>query len=153
DNITQAESSGDPNAPAKTSSALGLGQFLKGTWLDMIRRYHPELAQGKSDAEILELRKDPKLSREMTGNYAEENNVKLRQAGIPVTPGSTYLMHFAGPSGGIALMKADPNTPVESILSDQAIKANPYLQGKTASWVIAWANKKMADAAKLSVKP
>ena len=43
DDIIQAESSGDPNAPAKTSSALGLGQFLKGTWLDMMRRYYPTL--------------------------------------------------------------------------------------------------------------
>ncbi len=153
DNITWAESRGKTNAQAKTSSALGLGQFVKGTWLDMIRRYRPDLAQGKSDAEILELRKDADISKEMTRRYAQENEAKLRQAGIPVTPGSTYLMHFAGPSGGIALMNADPNTPVESILSGQAIKANPFLQGKTASWVIAWANKKMADAAKSSVTP
>ena len=40
-----------------TICALGLGQFVKATWLDMIRRYHPELAQGRSDAEILDLRK------------------------------------------------------------------------------------------------
>jgi hypothetical protein len=124
-NITQAESSGRSDKPNPNSSALGLGQFVNATWLEMIRRYEPDLARGKSDAEILELRKNPKYSQEMTDRYAEENQAKLRHAGLPVTPGSTYLAHFAGPSGAIALMKADPNTPVESILRDQAIQANP----------------------------
>jgi hypothetical protein len=147
DDITQAESSGNSTKPNPHSSALGIGQFVNRTWLDMIKRYRPELAQGKSDAEILELRKNPIHSREMTQRYAEENEAKLRQAGLPVTPGSTYLMHFAGPTGAVKLMQADPDTPVESILSADAIKANPHLQGKTAGWVIEWANKKMEDAA------
>lgn len=92
--ITQAESSGRANVPAKTSSALGLGQFLKGTWLEMMRRYHPELAQGRSDAEILELRKNPLYSQEMTRKYAEENEAKLRQAGIWSSIGGA-----SGPAG------------------------------------------------------
>ncbi|ULK99367.1 hypothetical protein [Bradyrhizobium sp. I71] len=150
DKIISAESSGNPdkaNKPNKTSSALGLGQFINGTWLDMVKRYKPKLAEGKSDAEILELRKNSDISKEMTARYAEENQARLRRAGVPVTPTSTYLMHFAGPGGGVKLMKADPNTPVESILDDNAIKANAFLRGKTASWVIAWANKKMESAA------
>lgn len=52
DKITAAESAGKSNAKAPTSSATGLGQFINGTWLDMIKRYHPEM-KGKSDAEIL----------------------------------------------------------------------------------------------------
>ncbi|MGY8666464.1 hypothetical protein Q3C01_29500 [Bradyrhizobium sp. UFLA05-109] len=147
DKITGAESRGDPKAKASTSSATGLGQFINGTWLDMIKRYHPELMDGRSTAEILAMRTDPDLSKEMTAKYAAENEAKLRRAGLPVTPGSAYLMHFAGPGGGIKLMNADPNTPVESILDDAAIKANPFLRGKTASWVMAWADKKMANAA------
>lgn len=150
DKIISAESSGNlekANQPNKTSSALGLGQFINGTWLDMIKRYRSDLAKGKSDAEILELRKNADLSKEMTAKYAAENEARLRRAGVPVTPASTYLMHFAGPGGGVKLMKADPNTPVESILDAGAVQANPFLQGKTASWVIAWANKKMENAA------
>lgn len=150
DGITWNESSGRSDVRNPRSSALGLGQFVDATWLDMIRRYRPDLVQGKSRAEILELRKDPVLSRQMTAAYAAENDAKLRQAGLPVTPGSTYLMHFAGPSGAVKLLNADPNTPVESLLSAEAIKANPLLQGKTASWVIAWANKRMAMAAAAS---
>ena len=148
DKIISAESSGNlkkANEPNKTSSALGLGQFINGTWLDMIKRHRPELARGKSNVEILELRKNPDLSREMTAQYAAENEARLRRAGVPVTPTSTYLMHFAGPGGGVRLLQADPNTPVESILDENAIKANSFLRGKTAGWVIAWANKKMAN--------
>lgn len=67
DKIISAESSGNlekANKPNKTSSALGLGQFINGTRLDMVKRYRPKLAEGKSDAEILELRKDADLSKE-----------------------------------------------------------------------------------------
>ncbi|MGY8633211.1 hypothetical protein RAD15_12110 [Bradyrhizobium sp. 14AA] len=149
DKIISAESSGNlikANKPNKTSSALGLGQFTNGTWLYMVKRYQHELAEGKSDAEILELRKNPDLSKKMTAKYAEENEKALRDAHLPVTPGSIYLMHFAGPGGAPALMKANPDTPVESILSKNAIEANDFLRGKTAGWVIAWANRKMANA-------
>lgn len=135
DKIISAESSGNvkkANEPNKTASALGLGQFINATRLDVIRRYRHDLADGKSDAEILELRKNPDLSKEMTARYAAENETRLGQAGVPVTPASTYLMHFAGPGGGVRLMKADPNAPVESILNDDAIQANPFLRGKTA---------------------
>ncbi|MBR0814900.1 hypothetical protein JQ544_25450 [Bradyrhizobium diazoefficiens] len=146
-NITWIESKGKSDAQSPTSSALGLGQFVNRTWLEMIKRLEPDLARGKSDAEILAMRTNAALSQKMTDAYATENEARLRRAGVPVTPTSTYLMHFAGPGGGVKLMKADPNTPVESIFDDNAIKANPFLRGKTASWVIAWANKKVEDAA------
>jgi hypothetical protein len=146
DNIMRAESSGDRNAKAPTSSALGPGQFIEGTWLDLIKRYRPDLAQDKSRAEILAMRTDPELSKEMTRLYEAENSAGLRRAGLPVTPGTIYLSHFAGPGGGIKLLKADPNTPVESILDSKAIAANPFLKGKTAGDVIAWADRRMATA-------
>lgn len=146
-NITWIESEGKSDAKNPKSSALGLGQFVNRTWLEMIKRLEPELAKGKSDAEILAMRTNAALSQKMTDVYAAENQARLRRVGVPVTPTSTYLMHFAGPGGGVKLMKADPNTPVESILNSDAIEANPFLRGKTASWVIAWANKKVEKAA------
>jgi soluble lytic murein transglycosylase-like protein len=41
--IISAESNGDPNAKNKRSSAMGLGQFLDQTWLDLIRTHRPDL--------------------------------------------------------------------------------------------------------------
>jgi hypothetical protein len=49
DRIIRVESNGDPNAKNKRSSALGLGQFLNETWLDMIRSHRPDLARGRNE--------------------------------------------------------------------------------------------------------
>jgi hypothetical protein len=61
--IIGVESDGDPNAKNKRSSATGLGQFLDETWLDMIRAHRSDLAKGRSQAEVLELRRDAKIAR------------------------------------------------------------------------------------------
>src|ERR1700744_4277333 len=67
--VMQLESSGDPTARAVGSSATGAGQFLKDTWIPLVRRERPDLADGKSDAEVLAMRNDPKLSEQMIDAY------------------------------------------------------------------------------------
>jgi hypothetical protein len=146
DSIIGVESGGNPNATNPTSSASGLGQFIDSTWLSTIKQVRPDLAQGKSDADLLALKTDPQLSREMTEAYANQNQAILSKAGVPVTPGSTYLAHFAGPGGAVKVLQADPNAPVESVLGDAAVKANPFLRGMTASGLQAWADRKMGGS-------
>lgn len=146
DNIIGVESGGNPNATNPNSSASGLGQFIDSTWLATIRGARPDLA-GKSDAELLALKTDPQLSREMTEAYANQNQALLTKAGVPVTPGSTYLAHFAGPGGAVKVLQADPTASVESILGGAAVKANPFLRGMTAADLQAWADKKMGGKA------
>ena len=151
--IIRVESSGDPNASATTSSALGLGQFISDTWMDMIARHRPELMEGRSRAEILALRTDPELSREMTRALLEENAAGLTGAGFDPTPGNVYLAHFAGLDGALRVLRADPSTPIASILSRAAIRANaairhngrPFAQF-TASDLMAWASSRMRRA-------
>lgn len=141
--ILQAESAGNPNAVNPRSSATGAGQFINSTWLQMIKQSRPDLAAGKSDAELLALRNDPQLSSEMTGAYANQNNKTLQVAGLDPTPGNTYLAHFAGPQGATAILRADPNTPVASILGPQAIQANPQIANMTAAQIRQWADNKV----------
>jgi hypothetical protein len=143
DQIIGAESGGDPNAANPNSSAVGLGQFIAPTFLSVIKEHFPQLAQGKSDDEILALRTDPNISREATSAYAADNQAYLAKNGVPVTPGSTYLAHFAGPQGAVKVLQADPSAPVESILGSAAVKANPFLKGMTAQGLQAWAARKM----------
>ncbi len=143
DQIVAAESGGDPNARNSRSSASGLGQFIDSTWLSTLRRHRPDLAEGKPDADLLALKTDPDLSKAMTAAYAADNSAILSKAGLPVTPGSTYLAHFAGPQGAVGILNADPSTPVSAILTSGAIKANPFLQGMTAADLRAWADRKM----------
>jgi muramidase (phage lysozyme) len=86
------------------SSAIGLGQFLDETWLDLVRAYRPDLVRGRSARETLNLRRKPKLAREITMRFAERNVAMLKQRGLPVTPGTVYLAHFAGGAGAIAIL-------------------------------------------------
>jgi hypothetical protein len=142
DRIIGVESGGNPNATNPNSSASGLGQFIDSTWLDTIRAARPDLA-GRSDNELLALKSNPQLSREMTEAYANQNQAILTKAGVPVTPGNTYLAHFAGPGGAVKVLQADPNTSVEAILGNQAVQANPFLRGMTVQGLQAWADRKM----------
>ena len=143
DSIIGAESGGNPNAVNPNSTAGGLGQFINSTWLSTLKAHRPDLAQGKSDDELLALKNDPQLSREMTGAYAGDNQAILQKNGLPVTDGATYLAHFAGPGGAVKVLQADPNAPVSDILGEAAVRANPFLKGMTAQGLQAWAAKKV----------
>lgn len=147
DSIIGLESGGNPLAQNPNSSAGGLGQFIDSTWLDMLAKHRPDLVQGKSPQELLALKSDADLSKQMTDAYAADNQAILSKSGLPVTPGTTYLAHFAGPQGAVSVLSANPNAPVESILGASAVKANPFLQGMTAGDLRAWADRKMGGAA------
>lgn len=155
DRIGGVESGGDPNARASTSSALGTFQFIKGTWGDMIAKYRPDLAKGRSgeelanDPTIQAMRADPKLSREMAGKLLDENGAALTKAGLTASPGNLYLAHFLGPTDAVKVLKSDPNAPVAGTVNDQSIAANrSVLEGKSAGTVVDWANRKMGGGSK-----
>lgn len=143
DSIVNAESGGNPNAQNPNSSASGPGQFIDSTFLDTIKSARPDLAQGQSDAQLLQLKNDPQLGRELTDYYANQNQAILSKAGLPVTPGTTYLAHFAGPQGAVKVLQADPDASVEDVLGSKVIAANPFLKGMTTQGLQAWAAKKM----------
>src|SRR5262249_34276239 len=100
DLIITAESNGNVRDKNKKSSATGPAQFLDDTWLEMISAYRPALATGHSQKEILALRHDPDLSREMATRFMQRNAKVLRKRNLPVTPGTLYLTHFAGVTRG-----------------------------------------------------
>jgi hypothetical protein len=150
--IIHAESNGCPNAKNTRSSAMGAGQFLDQTWLHLIRVHRPELARG-SEREALELRRDPKLAREITLRLAEHNASLLRARGLPVTRGTLYLSHFAGGAGAVALLAAPDNADAAAIMASadatgrttraKIVNANPFLQRFTVTDLKSWADRKM----------
>jgi hypothetical protein len=148
--IVQAESNGRSNAKNARSSALGPGQFIDSTWLELMNRYKPNLVKNKSREQILNLRTDKALANEMVQRYADYNRQMLEQHGLPTDEGAIYLTHFLGPSGARAVLSADPTQPFTPELypgADKAIKSNrPVLAGRTVGDVQRWARNKMGVA-------
>ncbi len=130
--IAQSESSLNPDAAARTSSAKGLFQFIAPTW-----------QQYGGNANPL----DPAANADAGARFTRDNIKALTGAGIQVTPGSTYLAHFAGPQGAVNVLKADPSASVESVLGANVVKANPFLRGMTIADMRGWADRKMGGQA------
>ena len=153
DRIIAVESNGDQNARNKRSSALGLGQFLDQTWLDLIRAYRRDLATGRSQEAILELRRDQTIAREITALHIKQNATILEKRGLPVTPSTLYLAHFAGPAGAVAILSAVENADAASIMAcadatgrttrETIVKANPFLRNFTVADLRSWADRRM----------
>lgn len=152
DRIIGAESGGNATAKNPRSSATGAGQFIEGTWLDMIGKHRPDLA-GLPRDQVLALRNDPALSRQMTQAYADENAAGLRAAGLPVNDGTQYLAHFAGLGGARSALSSDPSTPIANVLPADSIQANPFLQGWTAGQLVDWSARKVGSAAPAMTMP
>jgi hypothetical protein len=153
--IIQVESGGDPNARNARSSAIGAGQFLDETWLELIRAHRGDLTRGRSEREILELRRDPELCREITARFVERNAAILSRRGLPVTPGTLYLAHFAGPAGAVAILSVPDDADAASLLANadttgrttrrKIVAANPFLENFTVADLKSWAERKMRD--------
>lgn len=140
------ESSLNPEAQASTSSASGLFQFTRGTWLDMMHRYGSQYGYGDlankisvtdsgkavvKDAQVerrlLDLREDPEASGLMAAAYAQDNAAALEDSlGRLPDSADLYLAHFLGASGAGMLLNAaqeNPNAPAANVLP-AAAKAN-----------------------------
>jgi len=142
--IIQIESAGRPTSKAKTSSATGLGQFISATWLATVKKHRPDLMRGRSRAEVLALRTDPRIAIEMLARFTEDNASGL---GNGWSDGDLYLAHFLGLGAAKKVFRASPGAAVAGLVGAAAVKANPtILRGKTAGEVRAWAERKMASA-------
>lgn len=137
------ESSFNPTAKAKTSSATGLFQFIESTWLETMKqagpkhgleKYSDHIQQTKSGKyyvkdsamrkEILELRKDVEISSKMAGAYTQKNAQYLeRKIGREPTDGELYMAHFLGAGGASRLIdstRANPDMRADKVFSAQA---------------------------------
>ena len=87
--LAMIESSGNPNARAKTSSASGLYQFTEGTWKEYINRAGLDYT--------LEDRFNPEKSRKVVEYFTKNNSKYLKsKLGKEPTSGDLYLAHFLG---------------------------------------------------------
>ncbi|MER9654776.1 M23 family metallopeptidase [Mesorhizobium sp. M0152] len=143
--IVHVESGGSARAKNPNSSATGAGQFITKTWIRMMNTYRPELARTLSTADLLALRYDATISREMVRNLAREGEAYLRARGHQITAGRLYLCHFLGMEGAHQVLAASGGAQLSAVLGSAVIQANPFLTGKTASYVVDWAERKMGQ--------
>lgn len=93
--ISSLETGGtfSPTARAPTGTAFGMFQMIGPT----AKKYG---VYGSTD---------PELQARAGAQWTRDNMDRLEANGIQATPTAVYAMHFLGPSGGVAIMGADPN--------------------------------------------
>ncbi len=127
----QRESSLNPNAHARTSSAAGLFQFIDQTWLGMLKNAGPKHGYGAYAAQITKgsdgryhvddpdvrkqvmgLRYNPDanavMAAEMTAGHAAYLKGRI---GRDPTQGELYAAHFLGPDGAANLIQTSETRP------------------------------------------
>lgn len=146
------ESRFDPNARNRRSSARGLMQFTRATWLEMVRdagprhglareaqalRTNPRTGAICADKRTLDAllarRSDPRLSAALAAERVLRQRAALEQAlGRPVAPADLYLVHLLGPAGAKRFLSAHaqaPSRPAAAAVSRDGVRANPGLFG------------------------
>ena len=150
------ESSLNPEAKAGTSSAVGLFQFLEGTWLQVMKQDGPRLGyQAYADqievsggdyvvrdparrAQILKLREDPQIAADLAAAFTRSNGDYLKTAfGRMPSPGELYIAHFLGAQGAEKMFRAGLQNPDQVAVNlfprqAQANRAIFYDQGGSA---------------------
>jgi hypothetical protein len=132
------ESSLDPAARAPSSSAAGLYQFTRGTWLRTLERHGADhgmdwagtmidggkVADPSARAQIMAMRYDPDTSAMMAAELASDNRADLTGI-LGREPDSTelYLAHFLGSAGAqqfLTALNADPGQSAAAVLPKAA---------------------------------
>jgi len=116
--IAYTESSLNPQAQSKTSSAAGLFQITKPTFRTLAKKYGEQYGITMRDV------MNPEANALMAAHLTAENADTLGKAlGREVTAGESYIAHFMGARGAAMLLKADPNKPAAKLFP-VAAKAN-----------------------------
>jgi len=83
---------------------------------------------GQSDDALLALKTNPGNLRSVRDAYAAQNGAILSKAGHPVTPGNTYLAHFAGPKGPSRSFRR-PDYTIDRVLDSRRCKGQSLPSG------------------------
>lgn len=142
--LSKIESGDRPYIKAGSSSASGLFQFIRATWLGEGGKWGSDmsLAFGGLKPPVSE-----QLARAKT--FTEKNAAILRQKGIPINKASLYAAHFFGAGMAAKVIGADTDARADLIAGEAATNANPsILRGKTVGQFLTWLNKKTGDWAR-----
>jgi hypothetical protein len=141
DRLMRSESNARDTAKNPRSTALGAFQFIKSTFLDVMRRNFPaDIAQMNED-DILALRTDRGFARRAAEAFSKENLDYLADRGLRPTFGHLRLAFLLGPVGAARVLEAPPTKPVAAILDERVITANPFMRRMSAADLISRAHR------------
>ncbi len=143
--VAVRESSLNPSAKAKTSSAAGLFQFIEQTWLASVKKFGAKYGLAAEAAQIvkgaggryavadpaqrqaiLDLRFDADKAASLAAELAQENKAALETAlGRAVDGAELYAAHFLGAKGARALLSAEPGASAAALLPSAAAANRP----------------------------
>lgn len=142
--LSKIESADRPYIQAPSSSASGLYQFIRSTWIGEGGTWGPTLRPAFGG---LKPSVEEQLARAKT--FTAKNAAHLKRNGIPINKASLYAAHFFGPIVAAQVIGADVNARADLIAGDGATNANPsILKGKTVGQFIAWLHAKTGDWAR-----
>lgn len=142
--LSKIESADRPYVKAGSSSASGLYQFIKSTWIGEGGKWGPDMKLAFGGLKPTEAEQ---LARAKT--FTEKNAATLRAKGIPINRASLYAAHFFGAGMAAKVIGADVNARADQIAGDAATKANPsILQGKTVGQFLTWLHGKTGEWAR-----
>lgn len=142
--LSKIESNDRLYVKARTSSASGLYQFIKATWIGEGGAWGgtPALAFGG-----LKPTAEEQLARAKT--FTAKNAAYLRTKGIPINKASLYAAHFFGPVTAAAVIGVDVAARADLIAGEAATKANAsILKDKTVGQFLSWLHGKTGEWAR-----
>lgn len=142
--LSKIESADQPYVQAKSSSASGLYQFIRSTWLGEGGAWGPTLRPAFGG---LKPSVEEQLARAKT--FTAKNAAVLKAKGIPINKASLYAAHFFGAGMAAKVIGADVNARADLIAGEAATDANPsILRGKTVGQFLSWLHGKTGEWAR-----
>lgn len=142
--LSKIESGNRPYVQARTSSASGLYQFIKSTWLGEGGQWGKTLRPAFGG---LKPSVEEQLQRAKT--FTAKNAAYLKSKKIPINKASLYAAHFLGAITAAKVIGADVKERADWIAGPAATKANPsILKRKTVGQFLSWLYKKTGDWAR-----
>lgn len=142
--LSKIESNDRPYVKAGTSSASGLYQFIRSTWIGEGGQWGTDMSQAFGG-----LRPSVEEQLARAKSFTGKNAAYLKLKGIPVNRASLYAAHFFGPLTAAQVIGADVNARADLIAGKAATTANPsILRGKTVGQFLTWLHNKTGEWAR-----
>lgn len=142
--LSKIESGDRPYIKAPTSSASGLYQFIRSTWLAEGGQWGTDMTKAFGGLE-------PPVGEQLARakSFTAKNATYLAKQDIPINKASLYAAHFFGPVTAAKVIGADVKARADLIAGPAATKANPsILRGKTVGEFLTWLHKKTGEWAR-----